>query len=165
MTTKLISCDVCGNLFEKENKKINESIKKGWNNFCSNQCYRDGRKNGVLLECVYCGKPVWRTQSQLKRSKSGNVFCNRGCATSFNNTYYKSKENNPNYIDGSSSYRKLALEHYEAKCKYCGYDVVQVVQIHHIDGNRENNDLSNLEVVCRNCHGEIHFGLKPTIVP
>ena len=35
--------------------------------------------------------------------------------------------------------------------------------IHHVDGNRSNNYLSNLEVLCRTCHIETHKN-KPKIV-
>lgn len=26
------------------------------------------------------------------------------------------------------------------------------IQLHHIDGNRKNNELFNLEILCPNCH-------------
>ena len=61
---------------------------------------------------------------------------------------------------------KLALEVYDKanrKCKQCKseYDLT----IHHIDGNGRhnqekglpvNNDIMNLVVLCRKCHGSIH---------
>ncbi len=45
------------------------------------------------------------------------------------------------------------LERDEFKCQRCGYAFLEV---HHIDGNRENNDLNNLITLCRKCHFEIH---------
>jgi hypothetical protein len=44
----------------------------------------------------------------------------------------------------------------EKKCECCqistwqGHDIP--LELHHIDGNRENNQLTNLEVLCPNCH-------------
>lgn len=29
-----------------------------------------------------------------------------------------------------------------------------VIQLHHIDGNRNNNSLDNLEMLCPNCHSQ-----------
>lgn len=39
-------------------------------------------------------------------------------------------------------------------CALCG-GVVNV-DVHHVDGNRMNNDLSNLVQLCRRCHGQAH---------
>jgi hypothetical protein len=41
------------------------------------------------------------------------------------------------------------MKEYNYRCAICG---VAVPQIHHIDGNRKNNDISNLLPVCPNCH-------------
>ena len=39
--------------------------------------------------------------------------------------------------------------------------------IHHIDGNRDNNDLDNLVFLCHDCHHEAHVtgGLKRKLTP
>lgn len=61
---------------------------------------------------------------------------------------------------------KLALEVYDKfdrKCSQCGAE--NDLTIHHMDGkgahNREkglevNNDIDNLKILCRRCHGSIH---------
>jgi 5-methylcytosine-specific restriction endonuclease McrA len=44
------------------------------------------------------------------------------------------------------------------KCEKCGFSGINpytsktILQIHHIDGNCLNNDESNLQVLCPNCH-------------
>jgi hypothetical protein len=44
----------------------------------------------------------------------------------------------------------------EEKCEMCGLTEWMgnkiVLELHHIDGNRFNNDLSNLQILCPNCH-------------
>lgn len=40
------------------------------------------------------------------------------------------------------------------KCESCGYS--EVLDIHHIDGNRRNNSPENHSVLCPNCHSKIH---------
>lgn len=40
------------------------------------------------------------------------------------------------------------------KCECCGYD--EVLDLHHIDENHNNNDPSNHGVLCPNCHAKIH---------
>jgi hypothetical protein len=52
-----------------------------------------------------------------------------------------------------STYRMRALKTHGAYCDYCGYGfAVQMLDVHHIDSNRENNDLDNLQVLCVWCH-------------
>lgn len=40
------------------------------------------------------------------------------------------------------------------KCECCGYD--EVLDLHHIDEDHNNNDPSNHGVLCLNCHAKIH---------
>jgi len=46
----------------------------------------------------------------------------------------------------------------EKKCETCGniewngFDIP--LQLHHIDGDRHNNELSNLKILCPNCHAQ-----------
>ena len=37
-----------------------------------------------------------------------------------------------------------------------------MLEVHHRDGNHANNQLENLETVCKTCHIAIH---KPTVAP
>lgn len=44
-------------------------------------------------------------------------------------------------------------------CAYCGYRAEKYQHVHHIDGNPKNNDDTNLEVICPDCHKVMHSGL------
>ena len=50
------------------------------------------------------------------------------------------------------NYRKLAFESYAPVCAHCGFGIPAVLEVAHIDGNRLNNDLGNLVILCPNCH-------------
>lgn len=50
------------------------------------------------------------------------------------------------------NYRKLAFAHYDPLCAHCGFGIPAVLEVAHIDGNRQNNDVTNLVVLCPNCH-------------
>jgi 5-methylcytosine-specific restriction endonuclease McrA len=50
------------------------------------------------------------------------------------------------------NYRKLAFSHYPPFCAHCGYGIPDVLEVAHIDGNRSNNAVSNLVILCPNCH-------------
>lgn len=46
----------------------------------------------------------------------------------------------------------------EEKCEECGIDSWRgkkiSLELNHIDGNKENHTLSNLEIICPNCHSQ-----------
>lgn len=46
-------------------------------------------------------------------------------------------------------------------CEECGFDkCIEILQVHHIDKNRYNNALDNLQVLCRNCHAMKHLEIE-----
>jgi 5-methylcytosine-specific restriction endonuclease McrA len=50
------------------------------------------------------------------------------------------------------NYRKLAFEHYPPLCAHCGFGIEEVLEVAHIDCIRANNAVSNLVILCPNCH-------------
>ena len=57
------------------------------------------------------------------------------------------------------NYRKLAFETYPPVCAYCGFGITAVLEVAHIDGNRQNNDVANLVILCPNCHKMLDLDL------
>lgn len=53
---------------------------------------------------------------------------------------------------GIGNYRKVALKRLKHSCVKCGVTNLKVLIVHHKDRNRQNNNLDNLEFLCRNCH-------------
>ena len=81
------------------------------------------------------------------------------CSHSCSNTYFRSGENNPNYIHGkkrglyntySVEYRYVCFSAYPHKCALCSWN--KVVDVHHIDNNHKNNNIENLIPLCPNHH-------------
>lgn len=50
------------------------------------------------------------------------------------------------------NYRKIAFDAYDPLCAHCGFGVHAVLEVAHIDGNRANNEVANLVILCPNCH-------------
>ena len=50
------------------------------------------------------------------------------------------------------NYRKLAFDRYDPVCAYCGFGIPEILEVAHIDGNRQNNDIGNLVILCPTCH-------------
>jgi 5-methylcytosine-specific restriction endonuclease McrA len=55
-------------------------------------------------------------------------------------------------------YRKKALSCKPRRCARC--KTKDNLTVHHIDQNRQNNDLNNLRILCKKCHDREH-GIKP----
>jgi 5-methylcytosine-specific restriction endonuclease McrA len=98
----------------------------------------------IKKTCPVC-KLEFRTDP---RPSNEQVTCSRACS----NTHFRSGEDNGNWDGGKGSYRFRALTHYGKVCQTCGFDNELALEVHHIDSNRENNVLSNLTVLCANCH-------------
>ena len=50
------------------------------------------------------------------------------------------------------NYRKLAFDTYPSVCAHCGFGIRDVLEVAHLDCDRSNNDISNLAILCPNCH-------------
>lgn len=111
----------------------------------------------MKLKCNKCNIEVVRTLSQFKKSKTGNVYCSRSCANGTNNSLFRLWENNPNFINGNTTYRQYKLKFSNKCCEICNISDVRVLQVHHIDKNRKNNKLENLMLLCANCHLITHY--------
>lgn len=57
-----------------------------------------------------------------------------------------------------SEYRDLCFAEKGRECIICG--ATEDIVVHHIDGDRSNNSLSNLMPVCWSCHFSIHSGAE-----
>ena len=115
------------------------------------------------MYCKNCGKEV----------KGKRVFCSTKCQRDFE---YKSyiirwkqglEDGTRGKFSISNHIRRYLFETHESKCEVCGWGEVNPntglvpLQIHHIDGNALNNRISNLQLLCPNCHSLTeNFGSK-----
>jgi len=146
-------CKICGKGFYTKPFHM----KKGWGKYCSIGCRTEAQFKGKWVECDYCGKRIWRTPRDFRKSESKKFFCSVACHCSWENINNRCGENAPNWIAGQSVYRRL-LKRYgkPEKCRRCGISDKRVLIVHHRDSNRKNNKPQNLEWLCRNCHCIIH---------
>ena len=65
-------------------------------------------------------------------------------------------ENNPMWIDGHKSFRRLAFERYKLvrQCKKC--KTTKRLVVHHINKDRTDNSKKNLQILCNACHNSHH---------
>ena len=151
---KKTECLICG----KELLVKESHIKRGWGKYCSKKCQAKTQLKGKWLKCDWCGKEIYRTPKDFKRSKIKKFFCSVSCHCSWENKNRRCGENAPNWVAGQTVYRRLLKRCGKPeKCAICGIKNKQVLVVHHCDANRKNNDPENLQWLCRNCHYIIHF--------
>ena len=132
--------------------------KKGWGKYCSIKCHAKGQLKGKWVECDNCGKQIWRTPRDFRKSREKRFFCSVKCHCIWENKNVRCGVNAPNWIAGASSYRTLLKRaQVRQECRRCGIQDKRVLAVHHKDGNRKNNKIENLEWLCRNCHCIVHL--------
>lgn len=155
----LVKCNHCEKEFEKLTKYVNYSNKHNLKHYCSKECLTNSKNNRIECKCGFCSKIIYKTPSEINRSKSGLSFCDKSCACSYNNSILRTGENNYKYIDGKSlntNYINKAFKLYKAQCAKCLISDIDCLEIHHIDENHNNNEDNNLLILCSNCHSLIH---------
>lgn len=146
-------CKICGKEFYAKPFHLN----KGWGKYCSIECRSKSQFNGKWVECFNCGKKIYRTPRDYRKSRSKRFFCSFSCHCSWENKNVRCGINAPNWIVGVNAYRDIMKRSgIPRKCNKCGIGDKRVLSVHHKDGNRRNNTIENLEWLCRNCHYIIH---------
>lgn len=105
----------------------------------------------TIKTCLYCGSKFEAIGSR----RSTQTTCSHKCA----NTYYKpnKKEETTRY-----SYALAARQAGMTSCAIC--EETNLVDIHHIDHDRNNNNLDNLVPLCPTHHMYLHRGKADLIM-
>lgn len=119
--------------------------------FCSREC-SNKRHSNLRKPCPICGIVM----------KWGVRHCSRTCSNK-SRTGLKYGVGAPN--DKVSKYQKLKtvlVNVRGAKCNRCDFNVIEVIEIHHIleQCNNGSDDPDNLELLCPNCHALHHYLTK-----
>ena len=82
-----INCVFCGKEFFRSLGRGNEARKFGWKQYCSQKCLKKDRTRGVRRICAnpVCNRIVIRPPSEIRKSRTGMVFCSQSCAAIVSN--------------------------------------------------------------------------------
>ncbi len=155
-----IACQSCGKDFYcKPNR-----IQKGWGKYCSNTCKHKAFNTGTITTCATCNNTIYKSRTDISRSKSGYFFCNKSCQTVWRNSTIYIGNKHSNWVNGNASYRKILLrENRPCACARCGQDDNRVLAVHHKDKDHTNNQPSNLLWLCHNCHYLVHHDKQEAV--
>ena len=130
------------------------------------------KRYGVLGNCLECGKKFFSRKQEVK--KRYGKFCSIKCS--------KQEENNPNWKGGrikdGGGYIRIKLPNHpraysdgyvfehriiiESKLKRM---LKPEEEVHHIDGDKENNRIDNLLLTTRAEHTRLHHKQRSTCGP
>lgn len=140
---------------EETKAKISKSTSGKNNHFYGKHHTEESKMKNRLSNL---GKPRNEEYRELKRIQqlgSSNSFYGKHHSkesiekiSNSNKERWNSNEYSYSNLQG---YRKLAIEHYGTICEYCKTTEGRL-EVHHLDGDRSNNNISNLSVLCRQCH-------------
>lgn len=136
-------CKNCDEIlaYEKRTSKFcNRSCSAAFNNA---EKSKSSKKEIVSIECLSCGSIT-----------TNSKYCNNICQQNYQWELSKSKVSKLSH----GRLKKLLIETHGHKCQICNLDSWRnqkiPIEMDHIDGNNENNDLSNLRLLCPNCHAQ-----------
>ena len=140
-------CVICNKPIYKRPFEIQENKERI---FCSAICY--GISCRKEKPCVLCGKPIL--------SGLNKKTCNRSCANKYRAGIKYKVNSSRDKVKAQRSIKIKLLTERGKKCERCGYNKYDILNVHHKDRNRNNNNLDNLELICPNCHSEEHYSRK-----
>jgi len=127
--------------------------------FCSKSCSVTYNNSGINRHgtgkkyCLSCNKEI----------PNRNKYCNSSCQKEYQRSLYITRwfsgEEDGTSSSGCSHYIKSYLmDKYDSKCQICDWGITNKtsgrvpLEVHHVDGDWENNRPNNLMLICPNCH-------------
>jgi hypothetical protein len=136
--------------------------------------------------CSVCQKPIYRRPAQiasgsvfcsiacngisqqkpkscpicLKKFTGTKKTCSRSCANTYRQGVTHTKENASNNARRVKKLKEDVAKRCQGKCERCGENNYAILEVHHkIERHRGGTDtLTNLELLCPNCHTAHHLG-------
>lgn len=170
--SKEVLCKECGKPFiAKYNNK------GGYSEFCSKTCsskYMHKHLSIKTLTCTKCGDEFEfkGTTNALycpkcRKEVTKFLYIKSDVKTGRTKIGYIGKGNNNgkgvthnSYKSGIGLYRQIRTDYLKENnipivCEVCGSD--KNLEVHHIDENRQNNNVENLILLCKSCHKKKHI--------
>lgn len=102
--------------------------------------------------CIICDKEYVYTGRQYTKQYEASKFCSRSCANN-RRDWWK---------DNATSYTTIAFHNWKRECILCGFD--KIVEVHHLDEDRTNNEPRNLVPLCPNHHQMVHSKWRNEVI-
>lgn len=138
-------CFICNKPFYRKPFYLRRS--KSGHAFCSMKCY------GLFIRkehpCAVCGHPILAGLNKKT--------CSRACSNKQRTGIKYRQGRRKDKVVHTKQSKVRILELRGSCCERCGFTRTEILQVHHRDRNRANNDIDNLELICPNCHAMEHY--------
>lgn len=126
------------------------------NKYCSRSCsVTVANKNKVkreVLNCLKCNKSLLGKAIEMQ-------YCSAHCHQSaIKEEQWQELNKNDSYVVSHRTLRAILIFKFGSKCMECGWDKINPatnkcpIELEHIDGDHTNNKISNVKLLCPNCH-------------
>ena len=138
------TCKVCGTPIYRRPAQI----EKG-DVFCSLACFGKSCRRGYV--CVVCKKELI--------NRGNHTTCSRACANTLRTGAQYTGAAGKDKVKTRRLLKSRLIVERGTRCERCNYPNTQILEVHHKIRRCEGgtDDLSNLELICPNCHAEIHY--------
>ena len=165
LQTLILKCtsytDLCFELKISANgpgiKKVKDLIKEfnlDIKHFCHSGANKRRKYKKIIKHCPVCNGEFEDLEGHVRQKTT--------CSYSCSNTFFRSGENNGNFLN--KDYKKICFDQHPRKCIVC--DESKLVSVHHYDNNHENNNEDNLIPLCPTHHFYMHSkDLSEEILP
>jgi 5-methylcytosine-specific restriction endonuclease McrA len=163
------TCAVCEKPIYVTTQRLQEK------NYCSTACTGKSREQRIIINCLQCGKEVWKYPSSIKKAK--RHFCSKKCNGRWTSENLVG-ESSPHFkygktTRGSNWHRQKTLVRLRdgLACQICGkkpkvgekrFDIHHITPYGEFHGDwKQANQISNLITLCRKCHRRVETGKLP----
>lgn len=144
-----LECPICNKKFQIYSKDYR--LKHGFIIYCSKKCSYIALQKGKNINCKYCNKEFYSTR---------NKFCSKECVQKYKKENYKHKfyEENGYIVQYINGYNKKgnAKVHRLVMEQYLGRKLLNDEVVHHINENKKDNRIENLQVMTKREHSRMH---------
>lgn len=140
-------CITCGDEFYAFPSYIKKCKARGsLPKYCGMKCYDKSDEKNPFFGKAHTDDSIKKMSESTSRSR------------------FKSGEGNPNFtrfgeefVGKSFHWIREKIFKTVGRCQHCGIDDHRLLTVHHKDRNRKNNDITNLVLLCWNCHALEHW--------
>lgn len=122
---------------------------------CSSKCAAVTKRRPIApRNCLGCGM-LFTPKGRGKHRHPGR-YCHKGCVHRSS-----ARQLHEQGIFKNRKIAKVVILRTLTACQSCGWNIEPaVLEMHHKDRDRANNHISNLTVICPNCHALDHYRNK-----